>query len=86
MLDGGDPFPDPRWTRSPAPNLIWPPLAAYLVAPLTLLPPGAADVVMAILGLAALALSLWLVGVRDGAFTARSASGPKSPARCGWRT
>ncbi len=48
-----------------APNFIWPPLAGYLVAPLTLLPPGAADVVTALLGLAGLALSLWLVGVRD---------------------
>ena len=65
LLDGVNPFPDPGWDPLAAPNFVWPPLAGYLVAPLTLLPPGAADVVIALLGLAGLALSLWLVGVRD---------------------
>jgi hypothetical protein len=65
LLDGVNPFPDPGWDPLAAPNFIWPPLAGYLVAPLTVLPPGAADVVIALLGLAALLLSLWLVGVRD---------------------
>lgn len=65
LLDGVDPFPDPGWDPLAAPNFIWPPLAGYVVAPLTLLPPGAADVVIAMLGLAALVLALWLVGVRD---------------------
>jgi arabinofuranan 3-O-arabinosyltransferase len=65
LLDGVNPFPDPSWNPLAAPNFIWPPLAGYLVAPLTVLPPGAADVVIALLGLAALVLSLWLVGVRE---------------------
>ena len=65
LLQGVNPFPDPGWDPLAAPNLIWPPLAGYLVSPLTLLSPGAADVLMALLGLASLSLSLWLVGVRD---------------------
>ena len=46
-------------------NLIWPPLAAFLVSPLTILPAGAADIVIVLIGLACFALALWLVGVRD---------------------
>jgi hypothetical protein len=65
LLEGVNPFPDPGWDPLAAPNFIWPPLAGYLVAPLTVLPPGTADVVIALLGLLALGLSLWLVGVRD---------------------
>lgn len=65
LLDGVNPFPDPGWDPLAGANLIWPPLAAFVVAPLTVLPAGAANVVMAILGLAVLALSIWLVGVRD---------------------
>ena len=60
-------------TRSPAriirsstgKNLIWPPVAAFLVSPLTVLSPGAADWAIALLGLAAALLSLRIVGVRD---------------------
>jgi hypothetical protein len=66
LLDGRNPFPasdfDPL---GPAPNLIWPPLAAFLVSPLTLLPLATADVVMALLGLVCFAAALWVVGVRD---------------------
>ena len=46
-------------------ELRWPPVAGYLVSPLTLLPVGVADIVMVLLGLACFALALWLVGVRD---------------------
>jgi hypothetical protein len=65
LLDGENPFPDPSWNPIAQSNLIWPPLAAYLVAPLTVLPVGAADVVIVLLGLACFALALWLVDVRD---------------------
>ena len=34
-MQGVNPFPDPGWDPLAAPNLIWPPLAGYLVAPLT---------------------------------------------------
>lgn len=65
LLDGVNPFPDPSWDPLAGANFIWPPLAGYVVAPLTVLPAGAADVVIAFLGLVGLGLSLWLVGVRD---------------------
>jgi Glycosyltransferase family 87 len=65
LLHGTNPFPSPTWDPTAQPNLIWPPVAAYLVSPLTLLPAGAANVVMALLGLACFALALWLVGARD---------------------
>ena len=44
---------------------MWPPLAALLVSPLTLLPPTVADVAIGLLGLACIGAALWLVGVRD---------------------
>lgn len=73
LLEGTNPFPDPDWNPIAQPNLIWPPLAAYLVAPLTALPVGAADVVMVLLGLGCFAVALWILGVRDwrvyGAFS-----------------
>ena len=66
LLDGESPFPGGAFDPlSPEPNLIWPPIAAFLVSPLTLLPIGTADVVMAGLGLACFAAALWVVGVRD---------------------
>jgi hypothetical protein len=65
LLRGTDPFPDPGWDPLAGANLIWPPVAGYLVAPLTLVPPAAADLSIVLLGLAALALALWLVDVRD---------------------
>jgi hypothetical protein len=65
LLHGDNPFPPAGWDPLAQSNLIWPPLAAYLVSPLTILPAGAADVVIVLIGLACFALSLWLVGVRD---------------------
>jgi len=65
LLDGVNPYPDPSWDPRASPNFIWPPLAGYLVAPLTLLPLGAADVAMAFIGLACFGVALWLVGLRD---------------------
>jgi hypothetical protein len=66
LIDGRNPFPradfDPLGTM---PNLIWPPVAAFLVSPLTALPLAAADVAIALVGLACFAAALWLVGVRD---------------------
>lgn len=64
LLRGENPFPGTD-TRILGSNLVWPPVAAYLVAPLTVLPVGVADVVMIVIGLVCFALSLWLVGVRD---------------------
>jgi hypothetical protein len=65
MLDGDNPYPPPGHDPATGTNLVWPPLAAYLVAPLTALPPGAADPVMALLGIGVFGASLWTVGVRD---------------------
>jgi len=65
MLDGRNPYPSPDWDPTAAPNFIWPPTVAFAHAPLTLLQPGAADVVMVVLGLVLFALALWLVDVRD---------------------
>lgn len=65
MLRGGDPYPGPGVDPAEGNNFVWPPLAVLSIAPLTLLPVAAADVVMALSGLAFFALALWLVGVRD---------------------
>lgn len=64
LLRGENPFPG-HDTAIGGANFVWPPVAAYLVAPLTVLPPGVADVLMVGVGLVCFALSLWLVGVRD---------------------
>ncbi len=65
MLEGHNPYPPPDFDPTVGANYIWPPLVAYLVAPLTVLPLGVADVVMLVLGLACIAASLWIVGLRD---------------------
>lgn len=65
LLKGTSPFPDPDWNPLAQPNLIWPALSAYLIAPLTVLPLGVADVLMVLLGLVCFALALWVTGVRD---------------------
>jgi hypothetical protein len=65
MLAGRNPYPPPDFDPTVAPNFIWPPLVAYGLSPLTLVPAGVADVVMALLGLACFAAALWLAGVRD---------------------
>ena len=64
MLAGRNPYPPPDFEPRGA-NLIWPPLVAYVLSPLTFLPPGAADLVMVVAGLACFALTLWRLGVRD---------------------
>jgi hypothetical protein len=65
MLEGGNPYPPPDFDPTVGANFIWPPLVAYLLSPLTVLPLGAADVVMLVFGLVCIAASLWLVGLRD---------------------
>ena len=65
LLDWENPFPGPDATLYYGHNLIWPPLAAFLVAPFTLLSPAAADWAIAFAGLAAFMASLRVVGVRD---------------------
>jgi hypothetical protein len=65
LLAGRNPFPPEDHDFYRYPNFIWPPLAAYLAAPLTLLPVDTADVVIAVLGLAAFMATLRVIGVRD---------------------
>jgi Glycosyltransferase family 87 len=65
LLDWENPFPGPDASLGEGKNLIWPPLAALLVSPFTLLPPAAADWAIALVGLALFMLTLRLVGVRD---------------------
>lgn len=55
LLDGHNPYP----------KGLWPPLAAVVAMPFTVLPSEAAGVAFAILGLACMAMALWLVRVRD---------------------
>ena len=64
LLAGRNPYPPPEF-HVVGSNFIWPPLVAYGLAPLTLLPATAADLLMVALGLVCFALSLWLLGVRD---------------------
>ena len=65
ILEGRNPYPPPDFDPTVGANFIWPPIVVYLLSPLTLLPLGAADVVMLVLGLACIAASLWIVGLRD---------------------
>jgi len=65
MLNGNNPYPSPDFDPTVGANYIWPPLVAYTLAPLTLLPLGVADVVMLAIGLVCIAASLWIVGLRD---------------------
>ena len=65
LLDWENPFPGPDAELWRGHNQIWPPVAALLVAPYTLLSPGAADWAIAITGLALFMLSLRIVCVRD---------------------
>ena len=53
MLEGNNPYPPPDFDSTVGANYIWPPLVAYVLAPLTVLPLGVADVVMLAIGLAA---------------------------------
>ena len=65
LLEWENPFPGPDEPLQFGHNLIWPPLAAFLVAPFTLLSPVAADWAIALVGVACALLSLRIVGVRD---------------------
>lgn len=65
LLDWENPFPPPGSAIWYGHNMIWPPVAAFLVAPLTVLSAGAADWVVALVGLACFMGSLRIVGVRD---------------------
>jgi hypothetical protein len=51
--------------RNPWPEAIWPPIAAAVAMPFTILPPTAANVAIGLFGLACTAGALWLVGLRD---------------------
>lgn len=55
ILEGGNPYPE----------AIWPPIATFAVMPLALLPASVANVAVGVVGLACMALALWVVGVRD---------------------
>lgn len=65
LLRGDNPFPTVTADLSHGSNFIWPPLAGYVAAPLTLLSPPAADIVVVLLGIACFGAALWTVGVRD---------------------
>jgi Glycosyltransferase family 87 len=65
LLDWENPFPAPGSDLSRGQNLVWPPVAAFLVAPTTLVPPEAADWAIALVGFACFMASLRIVGVRD---------------------
>ena len=65
MLEGSNPYPPRGFDPTFGANLIWPPFAALLAAPFTLLPLGAAELVVALLGPVCFAVALALVGVRD---------------------
>jgi hypothetical protein len=65
LLDWENPFPPPGSAVWYGHNLIWPPVAAVLVAPFTILSPGGADWAVALVGLACFMASLRIVGVRD---------------------
>jgi hypothetical protein len=65
ILAGTNPFPGEDHDFYRYPNFIWPPLAAYLAAPLTLFEVDTADVVIAVLGLLAFMATLRVIGVRD---------------------
>lgn len=51
--------------ENPYPEAIWPPLAAAVAMPFTILPSDTANLLFAVAGLACFAASLRLVGVRD---------------------
>jgi len=65
LLRGQNPFPSATADLRHGSNHIWPPLVGYAAAPLTALPPAAAEVVIAVFGIACFGAALWIVGVRD---------------------
>ena len=52
IIAGNNPFPAEGTDLTRGENYVWPPLAALLVSPLTILPPTVADVAIGLLGLA----------------------------------
>jgi hypothetical protein len=65
MLDGDNPYPSATHDPATGTNRVWPPAAVLVVAPLTLLPAAAADLLIGLLGLGCFAAALWVVGTRD---------------------
>ena len=65
ILAGRNPYPAPDTDLTVGQNLIWPPAAAVVIAPLLLVPPAVADVAIGLAGLGCIALALWIVGLRD---------------------
>ena len=82
LLQGENPFPEATWDPTAQSNLIWPPLAGYLVSPLTVLPVGFADVVIIAIGLACFAASLGSSASGTGASTVSSLFGQRWSERC----
>jgi hypothetical protein len=65
ILAGRNPFPAEGTDLTRGENYVWPPVAALLISPLTIVPPTVADVAIGLVGLACVGVALWLVGVRD---------------------
>ena len=65
VLDWTNPYPASDADLTSGANAIWPMAAVFLVTPLALLPPQAADWVMTGIELACLGGALWLLRVRD---------------------
>jgi hypothetical protein len=65
VLQGTNPFPAPGTDLSGGQNLIFPVPAALLVAPLTLVAASTASILAALILLALLAATLWVLEVRD---------------------
>jgi len=65
ILAGENPYPTGHFEPRIGGNLVWPPLAAAVVTPLTVLRPGIADLAMTAIGLTCFAGALALIGVRD---------------------
>ena len=78
LLDGAPLYPEPTRAAIELGNpAVYPPLIAFLAAPLALLSVGAASVAWAVVLGGALALSLWIVQVRDWrCYTIALASAP----------
>jgi alpha-1,2-mannosyltransferase len=65
ILDGDSPYPHSLSALSSSAEYVYPPLVAVLMAPFTLLPLQLAEAIFVALSLAAPALALWLLRVRD---------------------
>jgi alpha-1,2-mannosyltransferase len=66
VLDGHSPYPPATIAAFfPRTAFIYPPLAAYLVAPFTLVPAIVADAIVSALAVGIVVAVLWLLGVRD---------------------